>query len=64
MGSKAEEIGGTVRDNGGDRNLGLDGYFIMFFNVHLDRYQLILSDKVRNVVPSTWDLPALARYEE
>ncbi|KAL3502065.1 hypothetical protein ACH5RR_036514 [Cinchona calisaya] len=44
--------------------LGLDGYFIILFNVHIDRYPLVLADEVRNAVPSTWDPPALARFIE
>ncbi|GFZ21297.1 MAC/Perforin domain-containing protein [Actinidia rufa] len=44
--------------------LGLDGYFIVLFSVHIDRYPLVLSDQVRNAVPSTWDPSALARFIE
>lgn len=41
--------------------LGLDGYFITLFNLHIDRYPLILSDDVCNAVPTAWDPCALAR---
>lgn len=41
--------------------LGLDGYFISLFNVHIDRFPLVLSDEVLHDVPSSWDPPALAR---
>ncbi|KAJ0538812.1 putative MACPF domain-containing protein CAD1/NSL1 [Helianthus annuus] len=58
------QSGSWASDAANTKYLGLDGYFIMLFNVHLDRYPLILSDEVRNAVPSTWDPPALARYEE
>ncbi|WCJ33647.1 MAC/Perforin domain-containing protein [Euphorbia peplus] len=44
--------------------LGLDGYFIVLFDVHIDRYPLVLSDDVRNAVPSSWDPSALARFIE
>ncbi|KAF8398928.1 hypothetical protein HHK36_014793 [Tetracentron sinense] len=42
--------------------LALDGYFIILCNLHIDRYPLILSDEVRNAVPTTWDPSALARF--
>lgn len=42
--------------------LGLDGYFIVLFNLHIDRYPLVLADEVCKAVPSTWDPSALARY--
>lgn len=55
------QSGSWATDAVNTKYLGLDGYFIVLFNVHLDRYPLILSDEVRNAVPSTWDPPALAR---
>ncbi|KAL4575649.1 hypothetical protein LXL04_022500 [Taraxacum kok-saghyz] len=60
----AFQSGSWASDAANTKYLGLDGYFIMLFNVHLDRYPLILSDEVRNAVPSTWDPPALARFIE
>ncbi|KAA8529785.1 hypothetical protein F0562_034115 [Nyssa sinensis] len=51
-------------DAANTNNLGLDGYFIILFHVHVDRYPLILSDEVRNAVPSSWDPCALARFIE
>ncbi|XP_065856968.1 MACPF domain-containing protein At1g14780 isoform X2 [Euphorbia lathyris] len=44
--------------------LGLDAYFIVLFDVHIDRYPLLLSQEVRNAVPSSWDPSALARFIE
>ncbi|KAE9613880.1 putative membrane attack complex component/perforin (MACPF) domain-containing protein [Lupinus albus] len=44
--------------------LGLDGYFITLFNLHIDRYPLVLSKHVLQAVPSSWDPPALARFIE
>ncbi|OIW10094.1 hypothetical protein TanjilG_21931 [Lupinus angustifolius] len=44
--------------------LGLDGYFITLFNLHIDRYPLVLSKQVLQAVPSSWDPPALARFIE
>lgn len=46
------------------KNLGLDGYFIVLFTLHIHRFPLILADHVRNDVPSTWDPAALARFIE
>ncbi|XP_048319168.2 MACPF domain-containing protein At1g14780 [Ziziphus jujuba] len=46
------------------KNLGLDGHFIILFNVHIDRYPLILSDQVRDSVPSSWNPCALASFIE
>ncbi|EPS58282.1 hypothetical protein M569_16533 [Genlisea aurea] len=43
------------------KSLGMDGYFIELFKLHIDRYPLKLADEVRDEVPSTWDPPALAR---
>ncbi|KAL7149558.1 hypothetical protein ABFS83_05G049300 [Erythranthe nasuta] len=51
-------------DAGNTKYLGLDGYYIILFNVHLHRYPLILADQVRDAVPSTWDPSALARFIE
>lgn len=56
------QSGSWAVDAANVKNLGLDGYFIILFNVHIDRYPLLLSDKVRNAVPSSWDPRALARY--
>ncbi|XP_071686411.1 MACPF domain-containing protein At1g14780 isoform X2 [Rutidosis leptorrhynchoides] len=58
------QSGSWATDAANTKFLGLDGYFIMLFKVHLDRYPLILSDQVRNAVPSTWDPLALARFIE
>ncbi|KAJ4710106.1 Macpf domain-containing protein [Melia azedarach] len=53
-----------AKDAANTKFLGLDGYFIVLFNVHIDRYPLVLSDEVRNAVPSSWDPCALARFIE
>lgn len=55
------ESGSWAADATKTKYLGLDGYFIVLFTAHIDRYPLVLSDEVRNAVPSTWDPPALAR---
>jgi len=42
--------------------LGIDGYLIKLFNLHIDPYPLLLSKQVIQAVPSSRDPPALARY--
>lgn len=44
--------------------LGIDGYLIKLFNLHIDPYPLLLSKQVIQAVPSSWDPPALARFIE
>ncbi|KAL0372769.1 UNVERIFIED_CONTAM: MACPF domain-containing protein [Sesamum calycinum] len=56
------QSGSWAADAADVKCLGLDGYFIVLFSVHVDRYPLVLADEVRNAVPSTWDPCALARY--
>lgn len=58
------ESGSWATDAGNTKYLGLDGYFIILFNVHIDRYPLVLSHEVRDAVPSSWDPCALARFIE
>ncbi|GFZ00356.1 MAC/Perforin domain-containing protein [Actinidia rufa] len=58
------ESGSWSTDASNTHYLGLDGYFIILFSVHIDRYPLVLSDQVRNAVLSTWDPSALARFIE
>nr|DAD35809.1 TPA_asm: hypothetical protein HUJ06_006449 [Nelumbo nucifera] len=53
-----------ARDASETKCLALDGYYIILFNLHIDRYPLLLSDQVRKAVPSTWDPAALARFIE
>ncbi|GKV20828.1 hypothetical protein SLEP1_g30889 [Rubroshorea leprosula] len=58
------DSGCWARDAGNTKFLGLDGNFIILFNLHIDRYPLALCDEVRNAVPSCWDPAALARFIE
>ncbi|CAJ2676042.1 unnamed protein product [Trifolium pratense] len=44
--------------------LGLDGYLIRLFNLHIHRLPLILSKQVLEAVPTSWDPSALARFIE
>lgn len=53
-----------AKDAANTKMLGLNGYSIVLFNLHIDRYPLLLSDEVRNEVPHTWDPHALARFIE
>ncbi|CAN1297296.1 MACPF domain-containing protein At1g14780 [Linum perenne] len=58
------ESGSWGPDARNTKCLGLDGYYIGLFSVHVDRYPLLLRDEVRNDVPSCWDPAALARFIE
>ncbi|OIT40401.1 PREDICTED: MACPF domain-containing protein At1g14780 [Nicotiana attenuata] len=58
------QSGSWATDAANTNYLGLDGYFIILFDVHIDRSPLLLSDQVINAVPSTWDPAALARFIE
>lgn len=55
------EAGSWASDAANTKFLGLDGYVIKLFNVHIDRYPLVLSKQVIEAVPSSWDPTALAR---
>ncbi|KAJ3694867.1 hypothetical protein LUZ60_000244 [Juncus effusus] len=44
--------------------LAIDGYFISFFDLHLDSRSLSLTPHVVNAVPTTWDPSALAIFIE
>ncbi|KAI5382774.1 hypothetical protein KIW84_070257 [Lathyrus oleraceus] len=44
--------------------LGVDGCLIRLFNLHIDPFPLLLSKKIIQAVPSSWDPPALARFIE
>ncbi|XP_031491640.1 MACPF domain-containing protein At1g14780 isoform X2 [Nymphaea colorata] len=46
------------------KSLAFNGYFISLFNLHIDRYPLLLADHVRHAVPSTWEPAAFARFIE
>ncbi|OVA02501.1 Membrane attack complex component/perforin (MACPF) domain [Macleaya cordata] len=53
-----------AKDASTTKCLALDGYFIVLFNLHIERYPLLLIDQVQDAVPSTWDPIALARFIE
>ncbi|KAI4302115.1 hypothetical protein MLD38_037901 [Melastoma candidum] len=52
------------RDAADNKFLGIDGYFIVLCNLRIDRRPLVLSDRVIEAVPTSWDPPALARFIE
>lgn len=56
------DSGSWASDAANIKCLGVDGYFIIFFNVHIDRYPLVLADEVRDSVPSSWDPLVISRY--
>ncbi|KAL4318659.1 hypothetical protein GQ457_18G023950 [Hibiscus cannabinus] len=58
------QSGSWAKDAANTKCLGLDGYYITLFNLHIHRFPLLLSDEVINDVPSTWDPHALARFIE
>ncbi|XVF03022.1 hypothetical protein REPUB_Repub04eG0224600 [Reevesia pubescens] len=58
------QSGSWAKDAANTKYLGLDGYFITLFNLHIHRYPLLLSAEVLNAVPSAWDPCALARFIE
>ncbi|XVF43437.1 hypothetical protein PTKIN_Ptkin02bG0040100 [Pterospermum kingtungense] len=58
------QSGSWAKDAANTKYLGLDGYFINLFILHIRRYPLLLSDEVLNAVPSSWDPCALARFIE
>ncbi|PIA63829.1 hypothetical protein AQUCO_00201275v1 [Aquilegia coerulea] len=53
-----------AKDASSTKCLALDGHYINFFKLHINRYPLLLNDEVRNAVPTTWDPISLARFIE
>ncbi|KAL9679355.1 hypothetical protein QQ045_017213 [Rhodiola kirilowii] len=58
------ESGSWAVDAANTKCLALDGYFIELFNLHINRYALVICDEVRNAVPLSWNPPDLARFIE
>ncbi|KAH1030643.1 hypothetical protein J1N35_042817 [Gossypium stocksii] len=58
------QSGSWGKDAANTKCLGIDGYYIILFNLHIHRYPLLLSPHVLNDLPSTWDPYALARFIE
>lgn len=53
---------GWQKDAANTKTLAFDGVFITLYNIQLRKSQLLLSDRVKQAVPSTWDPAALARF--
>ncbi|KAL5052482.1 hypothetical protein RYX36_033164 [Vicia faba] len=58
------DYGSWASEAANTKCLGLDGYLIKLFNLHIDPFPLLLSKKIIQAVPSSWDPPALARFIE
>ncbi|KAI4342237.1 hypothetical protein MLD38_026883 [Melastoma candidum] len=52
------------KDAANTKTLAFDGVFITLYTVALEKSQLVLCNRVKNAVPSSWDPPALARFIE
>lgn len=50
------------RDAANTKSLAFDGVSITLYNIALDKAHVVLSDHVKQDVPSSWDPAALARY--
>lgn len=48
------------RDAADTKYLAFDGWFITLYNIELAKSQMILSDQVKQEIPSSWDPPATA----
>ncbi|KAL5715427.1 hypothetical protein ACHQM5_017247 [Ranunculus cassubicifolius] len=46
------------------KSLAFDGWFITLYNIALARSQIVLTEHVKQEVPSSWDAAALARFIE
>ncbi|KAK8627673.1 hypothetical protein V6N13_135277 [Hibiscus sabdariffa] len=55
------QSGTWAKDAARTKWLGVDGYFITLFNLHIDPYPLLLAHQVLDDVPAAWDPLALAR---
>lgn len=52
------------RDAANTKSLAFDGVSITLYNIALDKTHVVLSDHVKQAVPSSWDPAALARFIE
>lgn len=48
------------KDASATKSLAFDGWFISLYNIELERSHILLSDHVKQQVPSSWDPPSLA----
>ncbi|XP_031250364.1 MACPF domain-containing protein NSL1-like [Pistacia vera] len=52
------------KDASAAKSLAFDGWFISLYNVELARSQVVLSEQVKQEVPTSWDPAALAEFIE
>lgn len=52
------------KDATATKSLAFDGWFITLYNVELARFQITLSESVKQDVPSTWDPSSVAGFIE
>lgn len=52
------------KDAANTKSLAFDGWFITLYSVALAKSQVLLSDHVKQAVPSSWDPAALTRFIE
>ncbi|KAL5772361.1 hypothetical protein ACOSP7_011962 [Xanthoceras sorbifolium] len=52
------------KDASATKSLAFDGWFISLYNVELARSQIVLSEKVKQEVPTSWDPVAIAEFIE
>ncbi|KAL8142087.1 hypothetical protein V2J09_015119 [Rumex salicifolius] len=58
------ESSSWAREAANTKYFGLDCYTNVLFDIHIDRYPLLLSSEVSDAVPPCWDPCALARFIE
>lgn len=50
------------KDAANTKSLAFDGWFITLYSIALSKSQILLHDRVKQAVPSSWDPAALARF--
>ncbi|KAK3207103.1 hypothetical protein Dsin_021149 [Dipteronia sinensis] len=50
------------KDASATKSMAFDGWFISLYNVELARSQIVLSEKVKQEVPTSWDPAAIAEF--
>ncbi|CAN0878500.1 MACPF domain-containing protein At4g24290 [Linum grandiflorum] len=62
--SAFEFTGVWQKDAASTKSLAFDGVFITLYSIALQKSQILLSDHIKQAVPSSWDPAALARFIE
>lgn len=52
--------GGWQKDASSVKSLAFDGWFISLYNVELARSHIVLSERVKREVPTSWDPATIA----